>query len=250
MNATQRILEADHRLTIKPYGITGTHWFHVTGIPGFGFPCGLEMEVGEFLYGLVCMHQPNIIIETGTRLGISTRYMALALSDANNVSAEIHTIERDARCLDIAVAAITDLSTPNGKHYFYRDDSRELLPSLLDSCEIVDMLFLDSEPEYRYEELTICWPYLRKGGIAVIHDLANFRAGGPFGTIPQWLESDLANGSASAMQWPTSTGLTVIQKKKGVTNCTAERPLASDRSVPSGMAHGTVSELRIPPPGL
>jgi hypothetical protein len=34
-----------------------------------------------------------------------------------------------------------------------------------------DMLFLDSEPEYRYDELFFYSRYLRNGGIVAIHDL-------------------------------------------------------------------------------
>ncbi len=42
---------------------------------------GVEMEIGDFLYGMVRVLKPKHILETGTHWGISASYMGLALKD-------------------------------------------------------------------------------------------------------------------------------------------------------------------------
>ena len=44
---------------------------------------GVEVEVAELLYSLVRSIKPNRIVETGTHLGISSLYMALAARENN-----------------------------------------------------------------------------------------------------------------------------------------------------------------------
>lgn len=211
MNTTCELLRHDRSLRIVQYNERdaiekrGYHWFDPTDELDIHFPEGIEAEVGECLYGLVMMIRPQLILETGTRLGLSTRYMALALRDLG-CNGRLITIERDERCLlhaekKIKAARLDEIVMP------FCDDSRNIEATDYE----IDMMFLDSKPEHRYEELLMFWQNLRPGGMVVVHDLWGFECKG-FGPFPEELRAMLKKGEARAMNFPTSAGLTLIQK--------------------------------------
>jgi predicted O-methyltransferase YrrM len=125
---------------------------------------GVEVEVAEFLYSFVRLIKPSIVIETGTHLGVSSTYMARACQVNNK--GQIITFEVISSLQQEAMALWNDVGvTP----YI----SSNLQPSL--NAELfgvqADMLFLDSEPQYRFAEFEKFWPNLKVGGFVVIHDL-------------------------------------------------------------------------------
>lgn len=135
--------------------------------PGFSmFNTGsVEVEIAEFLYSLVRVLKPANILETGTHLGVSTLYMALALRE--NEKGLIYTYEIIPQLLERAEQLWSDFKGLN----------RYISPLLESSLTTnyfpkeIDFLFLDSEPGYRFDELNRFWPYLKVGGMVVIHDL-------------------------------------------------------------------------------
>lgn len=170
------------------------------------FPCGIENEVGEFLFGLVCMMKPDRILETGTRSGVSTRYMALAL-ELWNPAGHIVTIECDGTCHALANRKFAEQG--------YADRITSILGMSLDytpsAGAVFGLLWLDSEPRFRYAELERFWPFLAPGGIACIHDMRRVHCA-PFGPTPPFVTDGLAAGTIAAMSWPNDTGLTIFQK--------------------------------------
>lgn len=64
-------------------------------LTGHGYQCwdeiAVEVETGEFLYGLVRAAKPKLIVESGTGKGYATRYLAAAA--AANGHGEIVTFE-------------------------------------------------------------------------------------------------------------------------------------------------------------
>ena len=108
---------------------------------------GVEVEVAEFLYSLVRMLKPEKIIETGTHLGISSTYMACALQ--RNGKGKVTTFE--------VIPQHLNSSTQLWKDVGVSDYVQGILMPSLDAQFApgtkVDMLFLDSEPQFRFMSL-------------------------------------------------------------------------------------------------
>lgn len=123
---------------------------------------GVEAQVGEFLYGLVRMIRPEYVFETGTHMGISSSYIAQALKD--NHFGLLTTVEIEKQHIQVAQDRWRHLEVDN---YVVCDKSPSLEYDLEYDC---DLMFLDSEPFLRFNELRRFYPKLKYGGYAFIHD--------------------------------------------------------------------------------
>lgn len=123
---------------------------------------GVEVEVGEFLYGFIRMLKPNYILETGTHMGISSSYMAQALKDNNKGFLTTLEIEKEH------IKTSTERWDKLGLSKFVVCDKEYSLEYELEVD--VEFMFLDSEPEFRFKELRRFFPKLLPGGYAFIHD--------------------------------------------------------------------------------
>jgi predicted O-methyltransferase YrrM len=176
---------------------------------------GTEVEVSELLYSLVRLFKPNIILETGTHLGISSSYMAMGL--AHNKKGILHTIEIDEGCLDQAKLLWQDLEI---KDY--------VIPYMQTSMSFntdmeIELLFLDSAIEARFDEFVKFWPNVIPGGLIIIHDL--FRDLGhhkqifhdqldwPYGDFREKLGPYIKEHKVQTFTFPTPRGLTIFQKE-------------------------------------
>jgi len=176
---------------------------------------GVEVEVGEFLYGLVRMIKPEAILETGTHKGISASYMATALKE--NGKGKITTLEFEPQHWEIAnnmfqimglqswiISSLQDAST-------YPVKENEF-----------DFIFLDTEPHLRFAEFLRYWPALKPGGFVGIHDLGpgmgqsgqtvNGVFNWPFGTLPEEMKRILKE-EIQSFHFKTPRGLYLGQKK-------------------------------------
>lgn len=169
----------------------------------------LETEVGEFLYGLVRMIKPNHILETGTYHGVSASYMADALK--KNGSGKIITIEYEPQNQQIANELFNKLDV---KSYI----QTELISSLdYEPKEQFDLMWLDTEPNIRFQELIKYYPFLKPGGYIFIHDLhrhmcqTGFELNGvhnwPFGDLPQQIKDWIKDGELVKWSFGTPRGL-------------------------------------------
>lgn len=206
--ATMLIEDGDLSLQVRadPAG-HGYHWFRQRNSPDESFPAGIEAEVGECLYGLVAMTKPDRIVETGTRLGISTRYMARALHDWHP-EGRILTFERCGQCAAFARTRLKRFQTVTVEEA----DTRSV-----DLKDPIDFLYLDSEPEYRYRELDRWWPLIRDRALIVIHDLNRLDCT-PFMPLPPWFYAKWVAHRLQAMTFQNSTGLTILQKHPDLWN--------------------------------
>lgn len=123
---------------------------------------GVEVEVGEFLYGFVRMIKPEFILETGTHLGISSTYMGLALKA--NQYGYLTTLEIFKENIQHSEALWKRVGV---EAYIIADMERSLMYEL---DYDVDLLFLDSEPDIRFKELRRFYPRVKEGGYIFIHD--------------------------------------------------------------------------------
>lgn len=127
-------------------------------------PGGVCVEEGELLYSLVRMIKPDLIFDSGTYMGISATYMAMGLKE--NGKGKIITTEphipsvKEAQKLFKALEIESFIEISEKRTENYEVSGRKF-----------DMVFLDSEPLLRFNELIQLWPYINPGGIIGIHDL-------------------------------------------------------------------------------
>lgn len=208
---------------------------------------GVEVEVGEFLYGLVRMFKPKRILETGTHMGISSSYIAMALRDNQMFGGQMPDLDplsgRFGSTIGRGVHADSDFVTLEISESNIAI-SKKLWSTVLGGCLTsyinsvrceslnyhptgeFDMLFLDSEPQLRFDEFVKFWPQVRPGGIILIHDLHPHL--GHSGTIntdhpnePDWPYGDprpklgpfITRHEVQTMSFPTPRGLTFFQKR-------------------------------------
>lgn len=127
---------------------------------------GVEVETGEFLHALVKLYKPRHVIETGTHLGISSMYMAQAMDE--NDKGHITTMEVLPEFKEWAEELWEDLEL-NHRIDCILESSLEVPMDKLP--KEVDIAFLDSEPQFRFDEFKRFWDLVVPGGLIVIHDL-------------------------------------------------------------------------------
>lgn len=174
---------------------------------------GVEVETGEFLYGLTRVMKPENIFETGTYTGISSMYMGQALKD--NGSGQLITLEVDQHHKDRA----EKLWTQVGVAPFI---TCQLISSMEYRTEQqFSIIFLDSEPEFRFKELIRFYPNLAPGGFLFIHDLHRHLSqednrelgfGWPYGKLPDEIVTWLKNGDLKSIHFSTPRGLSGFYK--------------------------------------
>ena len=179
---------------------------------------GVEHEVGNFLYGLVKILQPKHILETGTYTGVSSLYMAQALKD--NKHGDLITLEVENTHKQRAEKLWQACGVADQVDCI-------LIPSLDYTVhQDFELLFLDSEPQYRFAELVKFFPYLKEGGYVGIHDLPNSLCQGnfnpdhpemksyPYGDLPEQIKDWLKTDKLRMMHFPSPRGLTFFYKTK------------------------------------
>ena len=171
---------------------------------------GVECEVGELLYGLVRAFKPRHILETGTRLGHAAAYMALALRD--NGGGKLTTIEINGSYTQDARVLLGNLGASDYAECI-TGDACQYTPA-----EPLDMILLDTELQFRFDDAVRLWPWLRPGGLLVIHDLCPGMAqvgrgsGGAYGPMPDEMRRWIAEHELQSIHFNTPRGLYVGQR--------------------------------------
>ncbi len=161
-----------------------------------------EVEVLEFLRCLVTTIKPEIIVETGTFMGISTLWLAEGLK--RNGLGKIITCEYDPVVFEKAKERFesSDLSS----WIDYRNES-----SLETKVEgKIDLLFSDSDPPLREQEVRRFLPQMNPTGLILMHDASSHLA-----TVREAALRLEAEGLISVVLMPTPRGLVVAQKRAG-----------------------------------
>lgn len=192
---------------------------------------GVEVESGEFLYGLVRLLKPLHILETGTYTGISSMYMAQALKDNKAPFESANTMERFAQ---IFTCDIEQFHLDRARRLWEATGvSQYILSKNIPSLKVepaqadYDLLFLDSEPQLRFAELVKFYPYLKEGGYILIHDLfghlgqvdiinpdhAEFKFW-PWGELPEEIVTWLKTDKLRVMPLPAPRGMVLFYKPR------------------------------------
>lgn len=161
-----------------------------------------EAEVLEFLRTLVTTIKPELVVETGAFLGVSTLWIAEGLK--RNGRGRIVSCELDPVVFAKAKEKI---------------EASELSP-LIDlrqesSLEMkvegtIDLFFSDSDPPVREREIRHYLPQINPNGLILMHDASSHMK-----TVREAALKMEAEGLISVVLLPTPRGLVVAQKRQG-----------------------------------
>jgi len=178
---------------------------------------GVETVVGEFLYGLIRMTRPDNVFETGTHLGVSSSYIGRALKDNGKGMLTTLEINRDH------IAFSKDRWSRLGIREYIVADREYSLKYFLEYD--VDIMLLDSEPEFRFKELLRFYDRLAPGGYVFIHDTPRNLCQGnvntdhpeyeswPFGNLPKELIDLVLDRELYPFHFGTPRGLIGFYKR-------------------------------------
>ncbi len=161
-----------------------------------------EVEVLEFLRTLVTTTKPNLVVETGTFMGVSTLWIAEALR--LNGFGRIVSCEYDEKVFADAKAKI-DASELRELIDLRNESSLEM-----EVDGTIDLFFSDSDMPIREQEVRRYLPQISPFGIILMHDASSH--------LKQVREAALkleSEGLISVVLLPTPRGLVVAQKKQG-----------------------------------
>lgn len=161
-----------------------------------------EVEVLEFLRTLITTVKPNLVVETGTFLGVSTLWIAEALR-LNGVG-RIVSCEYDSQVFAAAKEKI-DASEFRDLIELRNESSLEMK---VDGT--IDLFFSDSDMPIREQEVRRYLPQISPFGLILMHDASSH--------LKQVRDAALkleAEGLISVVLLPTPRGLVVAQKRAG-----------------------------------
>jgi predicted O-methyltransferase YrrM len=213
MDITKRLLELDPTLARHNEG----HWqepFNPTS-PSFSSfnDAGIEVETGEFLYGLTRLLKPSAILETGTHWGIGASYMGMALKENNK--GMLDTVEFLPEIYNRAKQRFQALGL-DGIVFSHLLDVKDF-----PTDKRYELMLLDTEPKTRFAELLKFFPCLEPGGFIFIHDLhrhmhqiPNEEHGfaWPYGKLPQEIRDLVTSNQLRPIHFTTPRGLTGFYK--------------------------------------
>jgi len=159
-----------------------------------------ELEVSEFIGGLVRVLQPALCVEAGAAWGQTTREIGLALtrnSHGQCVALEIDPFRAGyaaGRCHGLPVKVVVQSSmdyNPTGQ---------------------VDLLFSDSAFHLRVPEFERYRPFMRRGSIACFHDTAPLHGAGAHFPDGKDLHGKIAElRDVNLLRLPTPRGITLLE---------------------------------------
>jgi len=161
-----------------------------------------EVEVLEFLRCLVTSLKPNLVVETGTFMGVSTVWMAEGMKQ--NGFGKIVTCEFDPEVFATAKQRIE--ASGLGSWVEYRNESS--LEMNIDGQ--IDLLFTDSDLGVREAEVRRLLPQMNPNGIILMHDASSHLK-----TVRDAAKKLESEGLISVILLATPRGLVMAQKKAG-----------------------------------
>ena len=161
-----------------------------------------EIEVLNFLRTLVTTVKPELIVETGTFMGISTLHLAEGLQ--RNGFGRIITCEFDP----LVFAKAQERFRGSGLEGWIEARNQSSLETRIDGP--IDILFSDSDPAVREQEVRRFLPQVRPNGLILMHDASSH-----FKVVRQAALRLEAEGLISVTLLPTPRGLVLAQKREG-----------------------------------
>ena len=161
-----------------------------------------EVEVLEFLKCLVTTIKPQLVVETGTFLGVSTLWIAEGLKQ--NGFGKVITCENDPEIYRKAKERFAS----SGLEQWIELRNESSLETKVKGT--IDLLFSDSAFEVREQEVRHFLPQLNPYGVIVMHDASSHLK-----TVREAALKLEAEGLISVVLMPTPRGLVLAQKRQG-----------------------------------
>lgn len=161
-----------------------------------------EVEVLEFLKTLVTTIKPNLVVETGTFMGVSTLRIAEGLKE--NGFGRVITCEFDPK----NYAAAKKRFEESGLLEWI--DCRNASSLEIEVKGTIDLLFCDSDLALREKEVRRFLPQMNPNGIILMHDASSYLK-----TVREAALRLEAEGLISVVLLPTPRGLVIAQKRQG-----------------------------------
>ncbi len=161
-----------------------------------------EVEVLEFLRALVTTLKPELIVETGSFLGVSTLWMAEGMK--SNGFGKIISCEFDP----VVFRKAQEKIAASGLAEFIELRNESSLEMTVPGT--IDILFSDSDMPIREAEVKRYLPQIRPTGLILMHDASSHLK-----TVRDAAFSLEAEGLVSCIFLPTPRGLVLAQKKAG-----------------------------------
>lgn len=161
-----------------------------------------EAEVLEFLYTLVTTIKPNLVVETGSFLGVSTLWIAKALK-ANGFG-RILSCEYDP----LVFAKAKEKIAASGLADWIELRNESSLEMQIDG--VIDLFFSDSDMPIREAEVKRFLTQIRPTGLILMHDASSHLKVVRDAALK--MESE---GLLSCILLPTPRGLVLAQRKEG-----------------------------------
>ena len=161
-----------------------------------------EVEVLEFLRCSVTTAKPNLVVETGTFMGISTLWIAEGLK--GNGRGKVITCEYDPMVYASARKRIE--SSEFSPWIECRNESS--LEMKVDGT--IDLLFSDSDMPIREQEVRRFLPQMNPHGLILMHDASSHLK-----IVREAALTLEREGLISVVLLPTPRGLVVAQKREG-----------------------------------
>ena len=160
-----------------------------------------EFEVLEFLRTLVTTTKPELVVETGSFLGVSTLWIAEGLE--RNGFGKVISCEYDPVVFARAKEKIA--ASPLAHRIELRNESslKMLVPGT------IDLLFSDSDMPIREQEVTRFLPQMNPHGLVLMHDASSHLQ-----VVREAALSLEAKGLLSVVLLPTPRGLVVAQPRR------------------------------------
>jgi predicted O-methyltransferase YrrM len=161
-----------------------------------------EAEVLEFLRTLVTTLKPNLIVETGAFLGVSTVWMAEGLREngfGKIVSCELDTVVFAKAQEKIAASGLSEWI-----------DLRNVSSLELETSDQIDLFFSDSDLDVREKEVRQFLPKISPNGLILMHDASSHP-----GIVREAALRLEADGLISVVLMPTPRGLAIAQRREG-----------------------------------
>ncbi len=160
-----------------------------------------EVEVLELLATLVTTLKPELVVETGSFLGVSTEWIARGLE--RNGRGKVISCEFDPVVYAKAKARLA--GSPLLGWMDLRSESSLEMPVE----GTIDLLFSDSDPELREAEVKRFLPQMNPHGLIVIHDASTHLK-----TVREAALKMEREGLLSILLLPTPRGLVLAQPKR------------------------------------
>jgi len=161
-----------------------------------------EAEVLEFLYTLVTTVKPDLVVETGSFLGVSTLWIAKALK-ANGFG-KIISCEFDP----VVFAKAREKIGGSGLAEWIELRNESSLEMRVDGT--IDLFFSDSDMPLREAEVKRFLPQIRPTGLILMHDASSHLKVVRDAALK--MEFD---GLLSCVLLPTPRGLVLAQRREG-----------------------------------